>query len=217
MLVLPHVGACRGDTRFCLLIVIRMCFNNYSTTLVLLGLVPTDHNGRAGSTAVRTIDILIGFNFVTSQPDDCCFRPIFLHNYIGLEATEVSDYRKELTFSLSSARQLAADLIKRAQSRYNGTYDTSSQDTDYWVGDWVLVQFPQEETGKQCTLSRPWHGPYHVVDKRDPDITVVKVYAPQDGQIQVHQTQVVHCPPELPAGFFQYDMLCWSRATAQVG
>ena len=74
----------------------------------------------------------------------------------------------------------------------------------YQVGDWILIRFPQDETGIMRKLSRPWHGPYRVVDKRDPDITAVKVYAPQDGQIQVHQSRVVHCPCELPAGFYWY-------------
>ena len=53
-------------------------------------------------------------------------------------------------------------------------------------------------------LSRPWHGPYRVIDKRDPDIAVVKVYTSQDGPIQVHQSRVVWCPPELPARFYCY-------------
>ena len=53
-------------------------------------------------------------------------------------------------------------------------------------------------------LSRPWHGPYRVIERRDPDVTVVKVYAPQDGQIQVHRMRVAPCPPELPAGFYWY-------------
>ena len=43
-------------------------------------------------------------------------------------------------------------------------------------------------------LSRPWHGPYRVLTLDDPDITVVKVYYPQDGQIQVHQARVKPCP-----------------------
>ena len=63
------------------------------------------------------------------------------------------------------------------------------------------MKFPQDETGRLRKLSRPWHGPYRVIDKHNPDITVVKVYAPQDGQIQVHQSR---CPPELPAGFYWY-------------
>ena len=31
------------------------------------------------------------------------------------------------------------------------------------------------------------------------------MYAPQDGQIQVHQNRVAPCPAEIPAGFFWYD------------
>ena len=105
-----------------------------------------------------------------------------------LEATEVADYREEVILSLSTARQLAAESIRTAQARYKGSYDKSSHVADYKLGDWVLVRFPQDETGKQRKLSRPWHGPYRIVERRDPDVTVVKVYAPQDGQIQVHQT-----------------------------
>ena len=35
-------------------------------------------------------------------------------------------------------------------------------------------------------------------------MTVVKVYSPQDGQIQIHQNRVAPCLPELPSGFFSY-------------
>ena len=52
-------------------------------------------------------------------------------------------------------------------------------------------------------LSRPWHGPYRVLTLDDPDITVVKVYYPQDGQIQIHQSRVKPCP-DFPAGFHWY-------------
>ena len=121
-----------------------------------------------------------------------------------LEPTEVSDCREELILSLSSARQLAAETIKSAQARYKRTYDKLSREVNYQLGDWVMIRFPQEETGKQRKLSRPWHGPYRIIERRDPDITAVKVYAPQDGQIHVHQNRVAPCPPEIPAGFFWY-------------
>ena len=121
-----------------------------------------------------------------------------------LEAADISDYREKVVLSLSSARQMAADSIRTAQARYKKTYDRSSRVANYKLGDWVLVKFPQEETGRMRKLSRPWHGPYRIVDRRDPDVTVVKVYSPQDGQIQVHQNRVAPCPPELPSGFFWY-------------
>ena len=68
----------------------------------------------------------------------------------------------------------------------------------------MLVHFPQDETGKGRKLSRPWHGPYRVVDRADPDLTVVNIYSPQDGQIHIHQSRVAPCPTELPGGFYWY-------------
>ena len=121
-----------------------------------------------------------------------------------LEPTEISDYREEVILSLSTARRLAAEAIKGAQTRYKRTYDQRSKEVNYQLGDWVMVKFPQEETGRLRKLSRPWHGPYRIIDRQDPDVTVVKIYAPQDGQIQVHQTRVAPCPPQLPAGFYWY-------------
>ena len=115
-----------------------------------------------------------------------------------LEATEVSDYREEVILSLSVAKKMAAELIQLAQARYKKLYDRSSREVDYQLGDWVFVRFPQDETGRQRKLSRPWHGPYRIVERRDPDVTVVKVYAPQDGHIQIHQDRVTPCLPELP-------------------
>ena len=33
---------------------------------------------------------------------------------------------------------------------------------------------------------------------------MVKVYLPEEGQVQVHQSRVCSCPPYLPAGFYWY-------------
>ena len=121
----------------------------------------------------------------------------------GLEAADISDYREKVVLSLSSARQMAADSIRTAQAQYKKTYDRSSQATNYKLGNWVLVKFPQE-TGRMQKPSRPWHGLYRIVDRRDPYITVVKVYSLQVEQIQVHQNHVAPCSPELPSGFFWY-------------
>ena len=53
-------------------------------------------------------------------------------------------------------------------------------------------------------LSRPWHGPFRVVSRQDPDITVSNVYFPNDTHIKVHQNRVSHCPKEFPAGYYWY-------------
>lgn len=121
-----------------------------------------------------------------------------------LEPGNIVDYREEVVLSLSSARKLAASSICRAQRKYKTAYDRKTTSTDYHIGDWVLVKFPHEESGKSRKLSRPWHGPYRVISCRDPDVTVVKVYAPQDPQIQVHQSRVTSCPSGFPAGYYWY-------------
>ena len=123
-----------------------------------------------------------------------------------MEAVEVSDYCEEIILSLSTVRKLAAESIRTAQAQYKRMYDKYSREANYQLGDWVLVHFPQEETGKWRKLSRPWHGPYRIIECRYPDVTVIKVYAHplQDGKLHVHQSRVVPCLPELPAGFFWY-------------
>ena len=49
------------------------------------------------------------------------------------------------------------------------------------MGEWVLIRFPHEETGRLRKLSRPWHGPYKITEENDPDVTAVKVYFPEEG------------------------------------
>ena len=121
-----------------------------------------------------------------------------------LHDIDVTDYRQQLMCSLSSARELAANCVQQAQKRYKTQYDKGLKPVTYQLGDWVLVKFPHEESGKHRKLSRPWHGPYRVTSINDPDATVVKVYFPQDGAIQVHLTRVKPCPMEFPAGFYWY-------------
>ena len=121
-----------------------------------------------------------------------------------LTLTEIDDYREELVFSLSSARQLAANCIKAAQQRYKKYHDRHATPYRYRVGTWVFIRFPQEETGRLRKLSRPWHGPYRVVSVQDPDVCAVKVYFPDEGQIRVHQSRVKPCPLSFPAGSYWY-------------
>ena len=106
-----------------------------------------------------------------------------------VEPMTVSDYREQVILSLSTARELAAKSIQKAQKKYKAPAPSHLR-----VGDWILVRFPQEEARKQRKLSRPWHGPYRVMSRDDPDVTAVRVYAPQDKQIRVHLSRVTPCP-----------------------
>ena len=122
----------------------------------------------------------------------------------SVQYTTVTDYREELVHSLSSARQLALENIREAQRRYKAQYDRNADDYQYRVGDWVLIRFPSEETGRFRKLSRPWHGPYRVTSCNDTNVTAIKVYFPCENPIQVHQSRVKPCPDGFTAGYFWY-------------
>ena len=102
----------------------------------------------------------------------------------------VEDYREELMVSLSSARELAVENMRKAQEKYKRNYDrrVSTPSSPMKCGDWVLVHFQHEESGPNRKLSRSWHGPYRIISVNDPDLSMVKVYFPQDQSIQVHQS-----------------------------
>lgn len=120
------------------------------------------------------------------------------------QPTVIEDYREELLLSLSSARRTALEAIRKAQGRYKKIYDRRADSYTYQVGQWVLIRFPSDETGRLRKLSRPWHGPYRVVSCNETNVTAVKVYFPQEDPIQVHQLRVKPCPRGFPAGFFWY-------------
>ena len=100
------------------------------------------------------------------------------------------DDRKQLLQMLASSRQLAETTMHKAQGRYKDQFDKWAQQRHYKVGDWVMVKFAQEEQGRMRKLSQPWHGPYQVIERNDPDLTISKVYYPQEGIIQVHQERI---------------------------
>ena len=124
----------------------------------------------------------------------------------SIHPADVSDYREELMLSVSSARELAASSIRRAQAKYKKSYDqkVNCNEAPFKIGEWVLIRFPQDESGGNRKLSRPWHGPYRITARPDPDVCAIKVYFPQDDEIKVHQSRVKACPPNFPAGFYWY-------------
>ncbi len=104
-----------------------------------------------------------------------------------LEWTVPEDYREEVVTTLSSTRSLAVESIKKAYKHY---YDVKTEQQNLRHG-----RFPHEEQGKLRKLSRPWHSPYRVISRDNPDVTVVKMYFPQE---------VCPCPVAFPPGYYWY-------------
>ena len=163
----------------------------------LPGILWAYRNTPHSSTGEKPSFLLFGVD--CRSPTDAAFLPLSM-----ISSTDVATYREELMLSLSSARDLAVETIQRSQTRYKEYYDQTTRETIIRVGDWVLVYFPHEETGRNRKLSKPWHGPYRVTSRRDPNFTCTKVYFPQHPEIKIHQSRVCLCPPGFPAGYFWY-------------
>jgi len=118
--------------------------------------------------------------------------------------TDVTDYREQGTRALLTARSTAVKNIQKAQKRYKLQYNCKAMSLNLQSVNWVLVCFPAEESGKNRKLSRPWHGPYCAIAVNNPDVTVTKVYFPQDKQITIHQSWVKYCPAAFSPGFYRY-------------
>ena len=108
--------------------------------------------------------------------------------------------------SLNSTRETAAPEIQHAQQKYKRQYDKRATytTTPLKTGNWVLVCFPQDVTDAVRKLSRPWHGPYWVISLYSPNVSVTKVYFPQDRPICVHKSRVKPCHENFPADFYWY-------------
>ena len=123
-----------------------------------------------------------------------------------VEMADLADYRQELALTLTRARDHATQSIQVAQKQYKKYYDKVNKcsPVKIKVGDSVLIQFPQEESGKQRKLSRPWHGPYRVVEVTPTGIAAQREYTAKDDIIRVHLNRVTRCPLSFPAGYYWY-------------
>ena len=105
---------------------------------------------------------------------------------------------------MSSARDLAVESLKTPQDQSKERFDTTASGRNFRRGDWVLVKFPSDETGKHRKLSQPWHGPYRVLEQSDTTVRVEKVFRTQHAPLHVHQSRVKFCPLDLPPGYYWY-------------
>ena len=163
----------------------------------LYGILYAYRNIPHESTGEKPSYLLYGMDLRT--PSEAAILPPSTTGWV-----DIDDYREQVTLALSVARDNAIKSIRKAQQWHKRQYDQNTTAATYAVGQWVLVRFPADESGKNQKLSRPWHGPYCVTSVKDPDVSVVKVYFPQEKQIMIHQSRVKHCPVNFPAGFYWY-------------
>jgi len=59
-----------------------------------------------------------------------------------------SEYRSLLVRNLALSQQLATDMTKKAQETMKKNFDKKSADTKFKVGDWVLLEDPTLQHGR---------------------------------------------------------------------
>ena len=114
----------------------------------LHGLLWVYRNTPHESTGKKPSFLLYGIDCQT--PTEAAFLPP-----TGQEPTNVITYREELIKTLTTARELAASSIRAAQEKYKKQHDKKAKPLPYRAGEWILIRFPQEETGAKHKLSRP--------------------------------------------------------------
>ena len=108
----------------------------------------------------------------------------------SVQPDAVNDYKEELMLSPSSAREITAANIQKAQEKYNKSYNRNANCST--LQSWCMgtCSFSRGSNRKEQKLSRPWHGPYRVATQTNPDVCVDKVYSPHHGKIRLHQSRV---------------------------
>ena len=112
---------------------------------------------------------------------------------------------------LTSARQCVEKSIQKAQKKYKTQYDKTmkAESPCYKMGRWILIRHPQEESGPNRKLSRPWYGPFRITGVEKTGVTAERVYGNSaKNQIIVHLQRVTRCPPAFPAGCYWYGDRC---------
>ena len=110
---------------------------------------------------------------------------------------DMEDYRTELLVNVRAARELALVNIKEAQQKQKVAYDQHSSDPQYKVGDRVMVYMPQEVSGKDRKLARPFHGPFRIINLTPTNAEVQLVEKPEESPLFIAIDRLRKCYMEM--------------------
>ena len=82
-----------------------------------------------------------------------------------LEEQSYLEYAERLRASIATVHDFARDHQQAGSQRMKRRYDIRSKAFTFSKGELVLLYNPQRKKGKSPKLSRPWEGPYVVVER----------------------------------------------------
>ena len=98
---------------------------------------------------------------------------------------------------MSETWKLARSEIQKSYKKQKYQYDRRAKQRNFQAGDRVMVYILYECIGKNRKLSRPYFGPYQVLEVHPNGVTVQPVDRPNDKSIRVNLDRVTLCPMEL--------------------
>ena len=132
------------------------------------------------------------------SPTKAALLPATLHH----QPVDISDYREELVLMLGKW-QLKLTVRHNADINISMISHPPHLHTKLLVIGCLYI-FLLNKLGNYVSCQQPWHGPYRIISRDDSDVTVSKVYFPDDPLLQVHQLRVKECPISFPYGYYWY-------------
>ena len=133
-------------------------------------------------------------------PVDAALSPPTTRTQVNLK-----EYGVELVSKFSGAWEVARACIKKSQKKQKNYYDRKARTPGFSVGDRVFLFKPAEKSGEKRKLSRPYHGPYRVVNITTNNASLCRVDKPQDEPILVALGRLRRCPEEIEDEFWPPD------------
>ena len=99
-----------------------------------------------------------------------------------------------------AAWELARQCIRKAQKKQMDYYDWKPI---FRVGERVFLFKPAGKTGQARKFTRPFHGPFRVVDLDSNTARIKRTDRPEEEAILVVVDRICHChcPSEVPESF----------------
>ena len=110
---------------------------------------------------------------------------------------DLDDYKTDLMSGLTDAWELAREQLKKSQKSQKRFHDRKSTEVKVEVGDRVFLHMPAATKGSAHKFSRPFHGPYRVLEVTTNDAKICPVHSPNSEPIYVSLNRIRHCPDEI--------------------
>jgi transposase InsO family protein len=152
------------------------------------------------STSETPFYLMHGFD--PQLPDD----PAILNTTSTLYDTPES-YKTFVISTLQNVWTQCANTIEQAQERQKRQYDKKSRDPKFQNQELVWVHHPIISKQDSHKLAHKWHGPYRIIEVREPNLRVQLISRPNTNIHTIHFNQAKICKGPRTPPLYTFDPL----------